>query len=707
MEPDKVLKYIKNKKFYYLIKNIGKITINKPLYNNNYLIHYAGENNHLKLLKTIIKNKGNISVTNSFGNTVAHIVATNGYNDLFEHVIKLDNRILNKQNLNGETPLHLIKDNYTFVKKILKKIDKKKVDLNIVSENDDTLFSSVVNSILDGKNSSRKDGIELLEFLINRKVDIDATKKRNPLILSVIRGDMDMVKFLVNNGANINVIDHLKLTPLLISIVEKKMDITKFLLDKGADYNYSTDNGKYFILVSALRYGSDDMINHLLEYDINMSFVNKYLDTPAHYVFMSKSDEYPLGIKRKILKKTDDVTMSNIDGNNILHLVLKKDNWVDYKDILKKKKLDIYSQNGKGERPIDYVKKNEMESFLDLVVDSFMNELGRDKKYQVDKDIIKCRNKVKSDCRKKIMRYIKSNKISYPDEAGKKFIDIMQLDYAPYSKYNARNLDTYVYLLYLLGKYSEIGIPRGKSAEKIVIKQSKNKNVYFKLRNGILYITTLIPELYHLEIHWHSKDLYYIPKNLLQAINKSAKRNKRFIVMFVNIVNTDINHLNILILDTKNKSIERFDPYGNIRINKIGQLDDILEKLFKKYKYVRPREYLNVIGLQTLSDEENIFNKKTGDPSGYCVAWCCWYLELRVRNIELSPKKLIEKAIHNILKSELTFMEYIRNYANHLTNQRNLFLLKAGIDKKNLYNVVYNKKNLTKIYDQYKKDLDK
>ena len=147
-------------------------------------------------------------------------------------------------------------------------------------------------------------------------------------------------------------------------------------------------------------------------------------------------------------------------------------------------------------------------------------------------------------------------------------------------------------------------------------------------------------------------------------------------------------HANIIIYDFNNLTIERFDPYGDT-VSFYKNLDDILEEELTwntGFKYLKPSDYMPVTGFQTISDELNPYKQKPGDFGGYCLAWCTWYLEHRIKNINIKPKELIKKLIKKLSNENISFMENIRNYANKLNDARKIHLLKAGIDNNSISN---------------------
>jgi hypothetical protein len=177
---------------------------------------------------------------------------------------------------------------------------------------------------------------------------------------------------------------------------------------------------------------------------------------------------------------------------------------------------------------------------------------------------------------------------------------------------------------------------------------------------------------------------YSIHENLNILINNCEKDFTYCILS----LNTNVLHANILIYDLNNKTVERFDPYGNTEV--YDQLvDNILEEELTwntGLKYLRPSDYLPVAGFQLISDELNPLNQKAGDFGGYCLAWCIWYLEHRLKNKNVKPNILVEKLIKQINLSKNSFNEYIRNYANHINKYRIEYLKEAGVNEKKISN---------------------
>ena len=184
-------------------------------------------------------------------------------------------------------------------------------------------------------------------------------------------------------------------------------------------------------------------------------------------------------------------------------------------------------------------------------------------------------------------------------------------------------------------------------------------------------------------------DLLTSPINFTQKMESLIQGNGglRFGVIPVFLVGNQFTHAhsNILIFDFKNRTCERFEPYGFSTDD--TKFDTKMRNLLKKkfnIKYLKP---LKDEDFQETEEHEISISAKTakqisGDPGGYCAAWCIWYVDLRVKNPELTREELVEKINKKLKKLETSVRTLIRNYANYLIRVRGGVLTKKGLDKK-------------------------
>lgn len=153
----------------------------------------------------------------------------------------------------------------------------------------------------------------------------------------------------------------------------------------------------------------------------------------------------------------------------------------------------------------------------------------------------------------------------------------------------------------------------------------------------------------------------------VEKFNQMVRKcDKRFISISVQLIvkGKPGTHANILVIDTKRKHVELFEPHGKrntsttmdslVGAYKIS--DKLIKKYFNKYfpeyKYISPQSNLPAYGLQAKVDAYN----------GMCVTWCIMYLHYRVLNPHYSQKYIIKKIKKSVdLPFLLRYARYIEN----------------------------------------------
>ena len=215
-------------------------------------------------------------------------------------------------------------------------------------------------------------------------------------------------------------------------------------------------------------------------------------------------------------------------------------------------------------------------------------------------------------------------------------------------------------------------------------------------------------------ILWHNRNLYFIDDNMFNEIENIIKNKNdkiRFIFIKITLIISDkFTHANCVLIDLQDNSIRRFEPYGISDVNDEYYLDKLLEeklqKILIKYnknkvKYYRPGDYLEYAKFQAVSNDNITYYKKNGDPMGYCLAWCFWYVELKLKNPNIDEINLIKGAsdkIHKYYKNtENPYLYFIRDYSRKLNDEKNKILKKIKIKDDEIYDMEYKTSNLNLI----------
>jgi len=96
------------------------------------------------------------------------------------------------------------------------------------------------------RHAARNGYFEVVRFLINQGAEIDALAEDKGTALSAAssKGHLDIVKLLIQSGAKIDIIDKDGETPLFNASSNGRNEVVKYLLEQGADKTVKNKEGK-------------------------------------------------------------------------------------------------------------------------------------------------------------------------------------------------------------------------------------------------------------------------------------------------------------------------------------------------------------------------------------------------------------------------------------------------------------------------------
>ena len=166
---------------------------------------------------------------------------------------------------------------------------------------------------------------------ISFKVDLFPHTLQTPLHDAAIRGSLEEIKSLIENGEDVNSIDEYGFTPLHLVInhvpwIEGK-SIAKFLIETGADVNETGQNG-VSPLQMALNHGAISQLMASLDSD-NLEVIQMLIDAGANVNHKDKFDNTPLHVACKqgymqafelLIKHGADLQAKTKSQETLLHL---------------------------------------------------------------------------------------------------------------------------------------------------------------------------------------------------------------------------------------------------------------------------------------------------------------------------------------------------------------------------------------------------
>ena len=163
-------------------------------------------------------------------------------------------------------------------------------------------------------------------------------KGMTALHFAFYQGNMKLIKFLLNVGANYNLKSNAGLSCIHYSAIKNKVTPIYYMIEKGKIDKYEEDKVGNTFFHWACYYASEKIINFYLNDDnFNINKQNKEGFTPLQYYIMSKSTK---SLKKFILRGADPY-MKNKKGENSFDILNEKYN----NDINKNKNINTLVMN--------------------------------------------------------------------------------------------------------------------------------------------------------------------------------------------------------------------------------------------------------------------------------------------------------------------------------------------------------------------------
>ena len=219
-----------------------------------------------------------------------------------------------------------------------------------------------------------------------------------------------------------------------------------------------------------------------------------------------------------------------------------------------------------------------------------------------------------------------------------------------YAHTNYENINWYIKIL-----INEIGFKSVICLPNFLLKTGSS----FITRNTISYNVT--------------RDELLIPIELMKNIKKCNKR-----LIYLNLMiqweQNVASHVNMIIIDFHNKTIERYEPHGtHMSFDKSKKISKNIDNKFNikilshigldNYEYISPIDFSPVIGIQ----------RKVDAYDGMCLTYSLMYLQLRIMNPDVEQKNIVKymlsKAKSDMYEILLKYTKYIEEKLKEISKQ--------------------------------------
>ena len=154
--------------------------------------------------------------------------------------------------------------------------------------------------------------------------EIESHHTGTPLFLAAANGNLDILSYLFEQGANVNASSSADFfwltrklpwhTPLIVALKNGHNDAFTFLIDNGADVNLQ-DHAGYTALHHAAESKNFDAVSCLVHNGADINLFTSYKDTPL----MLACQSHNMDAVNFLLNKGADVNLQDRDGKSALH----------------------------------------------------------------------------------------------------------------------------------------------------------------------------------------------------------------------------------------------------------------------------------------------------------------------------------------------------------------------------------------------------
>lgn len=669
----------------YITKNILKLIKNKKSINfikkNIFLLGITNNNNKNSLIILLENNK--FDIVNEF---IEHNFEILNYKNLHENNLF---KILLAYDYFYELILNYMKKNdVDFVIKIATDVNNQNVNfidnlINLINFGlDDNHYNNNNQTIISSTNT--------FDCKLNK---LDKINNLFPLV------DNELINKLINIGKYIYLLDF-----------EKKTFIITKLCKLIKNENYLLNILKFFEINNFDIYPDNNMFNC-----IDYLILNEYFDCMD---FLLNSINY--------------IEFVNIDDNLIFnflqntHIDITKKSNILFK-IISKSNISKFKNN--KNQNIFYYLIEEFKIEFDVLI-SFIDQVNI---YEQDINGKSLLNLIFESYNKNNIKLLNSmTNVKYLNHSDFKKINkkinikskLIKSDIGIFISNATHNMLYTTNMLNVYNKY--ITIPYFKQSEKYKTEQEKllfmsnnEKNLLSHLKLYFNNFNTWMPHLFL----WKNINNYWIDSNLIDLIKQKQQFiNYIYIKLSVYLLdNTNTRHSNCIIIDNVKKTVERFEPYGEMIFANSRDINKIIENKIAKplgYNFIFVQPYP---GFQSRSDEYDKFNKTYGDPLGFCLAWSFLYiyikLELSKLDSEINPIDYINWYIINQFEIDFNiddkqnktnkYILFIRYFAIYLDKEKNKLIKKFGLDSSLSYQDYFDVDYHNKIIFNINKNLEK
>ena len=325
---------------------------------NNNALHGAATNGREGVVTYLLTKGLDVNDKNSAGSTALHLAAINGRMETARILVAQGAEVDAGDNENT-TPLHVACQNGHL--DIVKFLEASGADVFV---QDDHGMSALHWAAYNNRLDAAAYLIEEKKFDVNvLKEGIDGSHS-TPMHGAAAYGHPEMVKYLIEKGADVNIPNDFGYTPILGAASGGKVECMQYLIEAGADINMKLPQGEALIHLAALS-GNLDMVKMLVENGADINQRTDYGRIPVINALYSQQ----LEVIEYLVEHGANLNNRNHNNSTVMHSAMYRDS-IKVVEYLIKKGAPIDEAEDNGNRPINIALGRGKADFVALLADA-------------------------------------------------------------------------------------------------------------------------------------------------------------------------------------------------------------------------------------------------------------------------------------------------------------------------------------------------
>ena len=232
------------------------------------LAHFGAYSGKIEIMQQVVNQNISLTDKTKSGNTVLHIAAKRGFLELCQFFWASGVPIYVLNNKQVSPVIAALANEHFDLYQFFISVG---FDINTMMNSSKLILSAI-------KSGKRK----LLFYLINNGFKQVPDHRGNyPIHEAAKKCDLDIIKLLVEKGADIDIQDENGNTPLNLAVLAGKPELVYYFIDMGADVNKKNKNGRAPIHQAAIK-GNEEIVYALLDADCDYACTDNDGYTPMN-----------------------------------------------------------------------------------------------------------------------------------------------------------------------------------------------------------------------------------------------------------------------------------------------------------------------------------------------------------------------------------------------------------------------------------------